>query len=234
VEPRDTTTGTTPVTIIFDHVAEAGQTTVTTSGSGPPPPSGFKLAGGGPPSYYELATTAVYISPIEMCFDCGDAGCEKLKLFHFEDNDWVYLDSYLGPANDTICAVVDSFSTFAIFEPDILEVEIDIKPGSDPNSINLGSAGSIPVAILSSESFDATTVDPSTVTLEGASVRLVGKGERYLSNEEDTNSDGLVDLGVKILTDGLAIDVGESVAVLEGMTYEGRQIEGQDSINIVP
>ena len=42
-------------------------------------------------------------------------------------------------------------------------VEIDIKPGSDPNSINLRSKGVIPVAILTTEDFDATTVDPLSV-----------------------------------------------------------------------
>ena len=44
-------------------------------------------------------------------------------------------------------------------------MDIDIKPGSDPNPINPGSNGLIPVAILSSEDFDATTVDPATIEL---------------------------------------------------------------------
>jgi hypothetical protein len=55
-----------------------------------------------------------------------------------------------------------------------LSVEIDIKPGSSPNSIKLGSNGVVPVAILSSESFSATTVDPDTVTLAGAGVAVKG------------------------------------------------------------
>ncbi len=41
------------------------------------------------------------------------------------------------------------------------QVEIDIKPGSYPNSINLGNNGVIPVAILSSWEFDATTAQQS-------------------------------------------------------------------------
>ncbi len=52
----------------------------------------------------------------------------------------------------------------------ILMVDIDIKPGGDPNSINLNSRGVIPVAILSTETFDATTLDPSTIVFEGAYV----------------------------------------------------------------
>jgi hypothetical protein len=42
--------------------------------------------------------------------------------------------------------------------------EIDIKPGSFPNSINPRSKGVIPVAILTTDTFDATTVDPLSVT----------------------------------------------------------------------
>ncbi len=44
----------------------------------------------------------------------------------------------------------------------------DIKPGSFPNSINVGAGGNVPVAIFSSSTFDATTVDPTTVTLASA------------------------------------------------------------------
>ena len=55
------------------------------------------------------------------------------------------------------------------------EIAIDIKPGSFPNSINLGSNGVVPVAILSTDTFDASTVDPFTVTLAGAAVRMKGK-----------------------------------------------------------
>jgi len=44
---------------------------------------------------------------------------------------------------------------------------IDIKPGSCPNPFNGKSKGSVPVAILGSDVFDVSEVDPSTITLEG-------------------------------------------------------------------
>jgi hypothetical protein len=53
-----------------------------------------------------------------------------------------------------------------------ISAAIDIKPGSFPNSINLGSGGTVPVAILSSITFDAMKVDPLTVTLTSAPVQL--------------------------------------------------------------
>lgn len=115
-----------------------------------------------------------------------------------------------------------------------LDVTIDIKPGSDTNSINLSSAGVIPVAILSSDTFDATMVDPNTVTLAGASVMVVGKSDRYLCSEEDINEDGLIDLVCKVYTAFFMIETGETMAVLEAETYDGTQIRGEDSISIVP
>lgn len=43
----------------------------------------------------------------------------------------------------------------------------DIKPGSCPNPLNVKSKGVLPVAIVGTEDFDVTTVDPETVELEG-------------------------------------------------------------------
>jgi hypothetical protein len=57
-----------------------------------------------------------------------------------------------------------------------LSVSIDIKPGGFPNTIKLGSGGNMPVAIISTSTFDATQVDPLTVTLTSAAVQPTGKG----------------------------------------------------------
>lgn len=113
-------------------------------------------------------------------------------------------------------------------------VAIDIKPGSDPNSINLGSSGVITVAILSSDTFDATTVDPETISLAGARIKMVGKSGRYLAHEEDINGDGLIDLVCQVETAQFIIEMGESVAVLEAETFDGTSIRGEDIIRIVP
>ncbi len=115
----------------------------------------------------------------------------------------------------------------------VIQVTIDIKPGSDPNSINLDSAGVIPVAILSSSTFDATTVNPATVRLAGASVKLVGKSDKYLAHEEDVNGDSLLDLVCQVFTAEFMIEPGESVAVLEAETYDGTPIRGEDTVRIV-
>jgi hypothetical protein len=114
-------------------------------------------------------------------------------------------------------------------------VLIDIKPGSYPNSINLGSNGVVPVAILSEPDFDATLVDPGTVSLAGAGVAVRGKGSRLLAHEEDVNDDGLLDLVLQVETENLKeeeLQAGSGTIV--GATYEGVPIIGSDTITIVP
>jgi len=115
----------------------------------------------------------------------------------------------------------------------VIKVDIDIKPGSDPNSINLGSKGTVPVAILSTPGFDATTVDPVSVTLADASVKVKGNGTP-MASEEDVNGDGLLDLVVHVFTSGLQLTDGDVEAVLEGETYDGVPIQGSDVVRIVP
>jgi hypothetical protein len=136
------------------------------------------------------------------------------------------LEQYNGPAGDAYFDNIE-LNTW-------LEVSIDIKPGSYPNSINLGSAGVIPVAIFSTETFDATTIDPDTICLAGATVKLVGKSQKALCHIEDVNGDGLLDLVCQVLTVDFMVEEGATTAELVAETYDGLTIKGQDSINIVP
>lgn len=112
-------------------------------------------------------------------------------------------------------------------------VTIDVRPGSFPNSINLGSNGTIPVAILSTADFNAMTVDAASVTLAGAEVVVKGNGTP-MATAEDVNADGLLDLVVHVFTSGLALAAGDVEAVLEGETYDGIAIRGSDGVRIVP
>ena len=66
-------------------------------------------------------------------------------------------------------------------------VNIDIKPGSDPNC-----RGAIPVAILGSDSLDVTQVDPTTLLFEGLDVRERGNGA-LSCRIKDVNRDGYAD-----------------------------------------
>ena len=113
-----------------------------------------------------------------------------------------------------------------------IPVEIDIKPGSDPNPINQGSNGLIPVAIMGSDTFDATSVEPESVELGGASVAVRGKGNS-MANVEDVNGDGLLDLVVQVETEAAGLWTSGTV-VLTATTYYHEDIIGSDEVVIVP
>ena len=106
-------------------------------------------------------------------------------------------------------------------------VKIDIKPGSDPNSINLKSKGVVPVALLTDESFDATSVDPKTVLFAGANpVRWT---------VEDVDGDGDLDMLFHFRTQTLNLDGKSTKATLAGnIAGSGQPIQGTDTVRIVP
>lgn len=119
-----------------------------------------------------------------------------------------------------------------IVEYDGRQILIDIKPGSFPNSINSDSNGVIPVAILTTDDFDASAVDPFSVTLEGMEVQVKGKSGNA-GSMEDVDGDGDLDLVVQIVDDGTLV-LGDSTATLTALTHEGDQVFGIDAISIVP
>ena len=107
------------------------------------------------------------------------------------------------------------------------KVEIDIKPGSDDNSINLKSKGVVPVAVLTTEDFNASDVDPTTVEFAGA------KPVRWKLC--DVDDDGEVDMLFHFKTKDLVeLDENSTKATLTGMTFGGEDIELTDEVRIVP
>jgi Tol biopolymer transport system component len=108
----------------------------------------------------------------------------------------------------------------------VIPVDIDIKPGSFPNSINLKSKGVVPVAVLTTADFDASTIDPQTVEFAGASpVRWT---------MEDVDGDGDLDMLFHFKTQELNLTADSTEATLTGETYAGVSIQGTDTVNIVP
>jgi hypothetical protein len=53
-------------------------------------------------------------------------------------------------------------------EPGVITADLDIKPGSCPNSFNRKTHGVLPVALVGTEDFDVSTVDLATVRLSRA------------------------------------------------------------------
>ena len=107
----------------------------------------------------------------------------------------------------------------------VLLIDIDIKPGSDPNSINSKSMGLVPVAILSSDGFDATDVDVTTVTFGPGQAVPVHSGHL-----EDVNGDGLIDMVVHFVQKETGLFPGDTEAALNGATNDGLEFCGMDAV----
>jgi hypothetical protein len=107
------------------------------------------------------------------------------------------------------------------------EVTIDIRPGTSPNNINLGSRGVVPVAVLSTPEFDAGTVSPVSVIFAGA------PPDKW--HVADVDGDADQDLLVHFRTQ-LLVDLNQTSieAVLTGETFEGSSFSGRDAVRIVP
>ena len=114
-----------------------------------------------------------------------------------------------------------------------VEIDIDIKPGSDPNCFNLNGHGVIPVAINGNAEFYVYDIDVGTLRFGGLQVRIRGnKGP--LCSIEDWNDDGHLDMVCHFEDDPGNWTEGDSTATLTGGLLDGTAIEGTDSICIVP
>jgi hypothetical protein len=113
-----------------------------------------------------------------------------------------------------------------------IEVQIDIKPGSDPNAINLRSKGVLPVAVLGSETVDVTEIDPATLELAGAVPRTRG-ANAIVASYDDADGDGWLDLMVHFEVQDLDLAPRDTEAVLTGELLDGTPIIGTDSVLIV-
>ena len=109
--------------------------------------------------------------------------------------------------------------------PDV-EVEIDIKPRSDPNSINPQSKGVIPVAILGSDLFDVGDVDTLLLVFGLAGATPTHPNGHFA----DVNDDGFTDLVTHYRVQETDIVPGDTEACLIGELRDGTTFVGCDSV----
>jgi len=120
-----------------------------------------------------------------------------------------------------------------------LDVLIDIKPGGHPNPINRKSKGLIPVAILSTEEFDAPAeVDRESLffgrTGEEDSLARTGSDEPKCHGKDVTPTDGLEDLVCHFHTPIAGFQCGDTEGHLTGQLLDQTAIAGSDSVVVVP
>lgn len=163
--------------------------------------------------------------------------------------------SGLAPGDHEICVTANGTDaggtgdvTACVTIRVIVEAQFDVHPTSCPNPINLNRGGVVPVAIVGTDDFDVSLIDPSTVTLEGVSPDrssledVVAPYTGGISDPADQNDcttegpDGITDLALKFDARDLAAALGAVsegdvvVVTIEGELTDGSPFQGQDVV----
>jgi len=108
-------------------------------------------------------------------------------------------------------------------------VDMDIKPGSSPNTMNLRSRGVTPIALLTTPDFDATTIDIASLRFGATGTEVAAMRGVF----EDVDGDGDIDLLVFFRGQDTGIDCDTLFTYISGSTLTGDSIAGTDSVAIV-
>lgn len=156
--------------------------------------------------------------------DITDATSNILENSKFVLGDMVQITCTPFDGSDYGTAVVASV------EISVLDYSsnIDVKVGSEENPINLKSKGVIPVVIYTTEDFDATTIDISTIQFGPAWVAP----SHYAY--EDIDEDGDIDLILHFRTQDSGICEDDTSVSISGLTDSGTKFSATNPIKIVP
>jgi len=121
-----------------------------------------------------------------------------------------------------------------------IPVDIDIKPADALNKINLSAKGLLPVAVLTTQGFDASQFTPEMAHLSDADLAMTTScvgAEAVRWNYSDVNRDGELDLVFFFQTQDLNLIPGSTAATLMAHgVYNSTvtHIEGTDPVLIKP
>lgn len=123
-------------------------------------------------------------------------------------------------------------------EEALIEVMLKLTQGEGPRNVNVTSRGKIAAAVLSvADVFDATTIDPATVTLGDGSdpdAPVAGnKHGRLMVSWPDLDGDGLNDALFHFNTQDLVaagLTVATTELTLQGTTTDGVEFSGTDAV----
>lgn len=92
-------------------------------------------------------------------------------------------------------------------------VDIDVKPGSETNPINVRSKGKTPVALLCAPGFDPATVEHDSL--------MVGMTSALRCTSEDVNADACLDLLCQVATQALGLTCLDTEITVTGLLTDG-------------
>lgn len=109
-------------------------------------------------------------------------------------------------------------------------ISLDITPSGDCKTINPG-VGSLSVTILSSNEFDAATVDPATIRFGSTGTEAAPFSKAKM---KDADCDGTTDMVLLFRVYETGIKCGDTTATLKANTFAGKEVVGTGSIKTVP
>ncbi len=180
------------------------------------------------------------ISPYNILLSTGCDGWDQFgsKLYGF--NDWANLIFFSKATPDYADGVhtmpVPEEMDEATYEEFSAQgrlvngkiVTVDIKPGTNENSINLKNHGVVSVAVLSSDTFDASKLDVEKTRFGAHGVEA--KEAHDMVHVEDVNGDGLLDAVLHFKVSDTGFNNSSKEGWFSGETVDGDQVRGSDSI----
>lgn len=189
--------------------------------------SDFAFGGGGLAVGFGAAPPGAYL----------DRGCDRVVVHttrsdpsgYFYARFWNRDHLTLG-ALDTGWDTSSRWLAGMVVLPDVRTVEIDVRPGSERNPVNLRSRGVLPVAVLSETDFDA----PSEVVRGSLTFGATGEESslRHCGSSEDVDGDGLEDLVCHFALGATGFTAQSTEGVLRGRAG-GDTLTGRDALDVL-
>lgn len=168
------------------------------------------------------------------------------------DDVWVTRSITTGPDGALWITTRRAVVRAVVSMPSVIDVQVAIRPGGCTNPLNVRSKGVLPTAVLGAADLDVSTIDPSSVRLEGVAplrwsledvdgpAGTLGDGAAPCT---DTGPDGYGDLSLKFSTPAVVsrllaplVDGAPRVLTLTGTLkpeYGGTSIRGHDVVVLI-
>jgi hypothetical protein len=115
--------------------------------------------------------------------------------------------------------------------PEVQAISIDVRPGRGVGRIRVDGRGSVPVALLSGDRFDALKVDQASITFgaEGNEKSLRWCNKVGVDVNKDRRPDLLCNFDIK----AAGFEDGDLLGKVKGVTADGRSFEGTGPLKAV-
>ncbi len=171
--------------------------------------------------------------------DWFDEIADQILATQNPDGSWPW-DNWGGPMLATEWALLTLEKVAP--PPPVIRVSVDVKPMSWPNPLNVNKKGVLPVAILGTEDFDVTQIDPATILLEGVAPLRWALEDVGTPGDPLAAGDGIMDLSLKFVAQEIVAALGDvtdgQVLVLHltgnlKEEFSGTPIQGEDVVRII-